>query len=331
MIDALICAARLRVLRLAVAAVLSAPGLPVAAHEASMGVLDLREVRPNSYIGRWTMAPSFNPALLRLNFPPQCRWADPMLDCDAPGLVGRIAIENLGFNMSAVMLRVTTVAGELESYTLSAGSPAATVLGGQAPDLRTWLELATTYVTLGIDHILLGIDHLLFVLGLMWIVSGRWRLAKTITAFTVGHSISLAAATFGLIGVPEKPLNAVIALSIAFVGVEIVKQRRGKGGLTVRYPWAVALGFGLVHGIGFAGALVALGIQQTLLPVALLGFNVGVEIGQLAFVLVVLALFWAHRTLSATLPRRAGALPGYVIGVVAMYWFIGRMAALVAL
>lgn len=319
-----------RALLLALVMALAVPGPPVAAHEASMGVLDLHEIRPDSYIGRWTLAPSFDPERMRFSFPPQCRWAAPLLDCDPPGLVGRIAIDNLGFNMSAVMLRVTAISGAVETYTLSATSPAATVLAGRSPDLRTWLELAATYVNLGIDHILLGLDHLLFVLGLMWIVAGGWQLAKTITAFTVGHSISLAAATFGLIGVPEKPLNAVIALSIAFVGVEIVKQRRGEGGFAVRYPWAVALGFGLVHGIGFAGALVALGIERKLLPVALLSFNVGVEIGQLAFVLAVLALFRAHRTLRATLPHRAGALPGYVIGVVAMFWFFGRMATLVA-
>ena len=131
------------------------------------------------------------------------------------------------------------------------------------------------------------------------------------------------------IGVPEKPLNATIALSIAFVGAEIVRLRRGEAGLTVRYPWAVAAGFGLLHGIGYAGALAALGIQRKLLPVALLSFNVGVEIGQLAFVLLVLALFWAHRTLAAELPARFGALPGYAIGVLAMYWFIGRMAVLI--
>jgi hypothetical protein len=196
--------------------------------------------------------------------------------------------------------------------------------------LQTWIELARTYVNYGIDHILLGADHLLFVLGLIWIVGGGWRLVKTITAFTIGHSASLAAAAFGLIGVPERPLNACIALSIVFVGVEIVKQQRGEAGLTARYPWAVAFTFGLVHGIGFAGALAGLGLEQRLLPAALLFFNIGVEIGQLAFVVLVLALIWAHRRLDAVLPRWGGALPAYMIGSVSMFWFIGRLLRVLA-
>ena len=168
------------------------------------------------------------------------------------------------------------------------------------------------------------------MLGLIWIVGGGWRLVKTITAFTVGHSASLAAAAFGLIGVPERPLNACIALSIVFVGVEIVRQQRGEIGLTARYPWAVAFTFGLVHGIGFAGALAGLGIEPRLLPAALLFFNVGVEIGQLAFVLLVLALIWAHQRLHALIPRWGELIPAYAIGSVAMFWFIGRLVRVLA-
>ena len=302
----------------------------VRAHEAAMGVLELHQVKPTEFIGNWVLAPTFDPKYLRANFPPQCHWVPPLLECGSPGFVGRVSFDNLGGNMSAVMLRVFPMDGEPRTYTLSAATPAVTVLGESKPTLATWIELAVTYLNLGIDHILLGVDHLLFVLGLIWIVRGGWRLAKTITAFTVGHSLSLAAAAFGLIGVPELPLNAVIALSIVFLGVEIAKLRRGEAGITARYPWAVALGFGLVHGIGFAGALVSLGIQRSVLPVALLSFNVGVEIGQLAFVLLMLGLFWAHRTLTATLPAWGAVLPAYAIGVPAMFWFIGRMVRLVA-
>lgn len=149
-------------------------------------------------------------------------------------------------------------------------------------DLQTWREVGFTYLNVGIDHIPLGVYHLLFVLGMIFLVGGGWRLVKTITAFTLGHSASLAAAAYRLLGVPEAPLNACIAFSIVFVGVELVKQRRGTPGLTARYPWAIAFSFGLVHGIGFAGALAALGIERSLLFPALLSFNVGVEIGQLA-------------------------------------------------
>jgi HupE / UreJ protein len=295
------------------------------AHEASLGVLEFREVRPGAFVGRWTMEPAIGAAHVDLRVPKHCFLRMPEMICGDQGLVGPITITNLGANMSAVLLKIVPMSGESRSYTITTAYPVVSILGAGAPTLRTWAELARTYVNYGIDHILLGADHLLFVLGLIWIVQGGWRLAKTITAFTVGHSVSLAAATFGLIGIPERPLNACIALSIVFVGVEIVKQWRGEGGLTARYPWAVAGVFGLVHGIGFAGALAGLGLERRLLPAALLFFNVGVEIGQLGFVLLVLALIWAHRRLNAVLPRWGELLPAYAIGSVAMFWFIGRL------
>jgi HupE / UreJ protein len=295
------------------------------AHEATLGVLELREVRPGAFVGLWTMEPTIGAARVDLQVPPHCFLRLPELNCGDKGLIGPITITNLGANMSAVLIKVIPIMGEPRSYTISTANPVVSVLGTGAPTLQTWIELARTYVNYGIDHILLGADHLLFVLGLIWIVGGGWRLVKTITAFTIGHSASLAAAAFGLIGVPERPLNACIALSIVFIGVEILKQQRGEIGLTARYPWAVAFTFGLVHGIGFASALAGLGLERRLLPIALLFFNVGVEIGQLAFVLLVLALMWAHRRLDAVLPRWGDALPAYAIGSVSMFWFFGRL------
>jgi HupE/UreJ protein len=295
------------------------------AHEATLGVLEFREVRPGAFVGLWTMEPTIGAARVDLQVPPHCFLRLPELNCGDKGLIGPITITNLGANMSAVLIKVIPIVGEPRSYTISTANPVVSVLGTGAPTLQTWIELARTYVNYGIDHILLGADHLLFVLGLIWIVGGGWRLVKTITAFTIGHSASLAAAAFGLIGVPERPLNACIALSIVFVGVEIVKQQRGEIGLTARYPWAVAFTFGLVHGIGFASALAGLGLERRLLPIALLFFNIGVEIGQLAFVLLVLALMWAHRRLDAVLPRWGDALPAYAIGSVSMFWFFGRL------
>jgi HupE/UreJ protein len=295
------------------------------AHEATLGVLEFREVRPGAFVGLWTMEPTIGAARVDLQVPPHCFLRLPELNCGDKGLIGPITITNLGANMSAVLIKVIPIVGEPRSYTISTANPVVSVLGTGAPTLQTWIELARTYVNYGIDHILLGADHLLFVLGLIWIVGGGWRLVKTITAFTIGHSASLAAAAFGLIGVPERPLNACIALSIVFVGVEIVKQQRGEIGLTARYPWAVAFTFGLVHGIGFASALAGLGLERRLLPIALFFFNIGVEIGQLAFVLLVLALMWAHRRLDAVLPRWGDALPAYAIGSVSMFWFFGRL------
>ncbi|WP_291684461.1 HupE/UreJ family protein [Bradyrhizobium sp.] len=300
------------------------------AHEATLGVLEFREVRPGAFVGRWTMEPSIGAARVDLRVPPHCFLRLPEMNCGEKGLVGPITITNLGADMSAVLIKVIPIGGEPRSYTISSANPVVSLLGTSDPTLQTWVELARTYVNYGIDHILLGADHLLFVLGLIWIVGGGWRLVKTITAFTVGHSASLAAAAFGLIGVPERPLNACIALSIVFVGVEIVKQQRGEAGLTARYPWAVAFTFGLVHGIGFASALAGLGLERRLLPAALLFFNVGVEIGQLAFVLLVLALIWAHRRLDAVLPRWGDALPAYAIGSVSMFWFFGRLLRVLA-
>jgi hypothetical protein len=308
----------------------AATAAPASAHEASMGVLQLREVRPGSYVGGWTLEPTIGAARVQLSLPPHCRLQLPSLECGPQGLVGRVTIGNLGADMSAVLIRLVPLGGEARSYTLTTASPVVSILGAGAPAWQTWAEIAGTYVNIGIDHILLGADHLLFVLGLIWIVPGGWRLVRTITAFTVGHSASLAAAAYGVLGVPERPLNAAIALSIVFVGVEIANLRRGRAGLAARYPWAIALGFGLVHGIGFAGALSALGIERALLFPALLSFNVGVEIGQLAFVLLVLALMWAHRRLRASLPHWGDALPAYAIGTVASFWFLGRMAQLLA-
>jgi hypothetical protein len=300
------------------------------AHEATLGVLEFREVRPGAFVGLWTMEPAIGPEHIDLRVPPHCFLRLPEMNCGEKGLVGPITITNLGADMSAVLIKVIPITGEPRSYTISSANPVVSLLGTSAPTLQSWVELAKTYVNYGIDHILLGADHLLFVLGLIWIVGGGWRLVKTITAFTVGHSASLAAAAFGLIGVPERPLNACIALSIVFVGVEIVKQQRGEAGLTARYPWAVAFTFGLVHGIGFASALAGLGLERRLLPAALLFFNVGVEIGQLAFVLLVLALIWAHRRLDAVLPRWGDALPAYAIGSVSMFWLFGRLLRVLA-
>ncbi|MBC9879610.1 HupE/UreJ family protein [Bradyrhizobium sp. INPA01-394B] len=304
-----------------------APGLTRSqAHEATMGVIEFREMRAGTFIGKWTSEPNIGAAKVQLRMPQHCFLQMPELSCGSRGLVGPISVANMGDGLSALLVKVFSLDGAYHSYTLSSGNPTVTVLGAGAPTTETWIELARTYVNYGIDHILLGADHLLFVLGLIWIVQGGWKLVKTITAFTIGHSLSLAAAAFGLFGIPERPLNATIALSIVFVAVEIVRLQRGESTFTARRPWTVAFVFGLVHGIGFAGALAGLGIEVRLLPAALLFFNVGVEIGQLAFVLLVLALIWAHRRLQAELPRWGDAIPAYAIGSVAMFWFIGRAA-----
>jgi hydrogenase/urease accessory protein HupE len=192
-------------------------------------------------------------------------------------------------------------------------------------------EVARTYTVIGIEHILLGFDHLLFVLVLVILVDGLKRLVWTITAFTAAHSITLALATLGLVEVPGPPVEAAIALSIAFVAAEILQKRQGRATVAQRYPWAIAFTFGLLHGLGFAGALAEVGLPQNAIPLALLFFNVGVEIGQLLFVAAVLAAGALARAmlrrLSVEPPRWLWWVPPYAIGSLAGFWTIERIAS----
>jgi hydrogenase/urease accessory protein HupE len=201
---------------------------------------------------------------------------------------------------------------------LGAGSGSATAAAGR-------------YLGLGIEHILLGIDHLLFVFGLLLLVRGPWMLVKTVTAFTLAHSITLALATLGFVDVPAPPVEAAIALSIMFLAAEILHARRGRPGIAASKPWLVAFVFGLLHGLGFAGALTRLGLPPGEVPLALLFFNLGVEIGQLLFVALVLALGWALRELQVRWPRWAEPVPAYAIGTLAAFWFIERTSGLFAI
>jgi HupE / UreJ protein len=171
---------------------------------------------------------------------------------------------------------------------------------------------------------------LLFVLGLLLIVKDRWMLVKTVSAFTLAHSITLALATFGYARVPVAPLNAAIALSILFLGPEIVRIWRGQTSFTIRHPWVVAFAFGLLHGFGFASALTSAGLPRAELPLALLSFNIGVEIGQLGFVALVLLLERAFRILQIHWPRWATVLPGYTVGCLGAFWTIQRFALLLS-
>jgi len=186
-----------------------------------------------------------------------------------------------------------------------------------------------TYLVEGIRHILLGVDHLLFVLGLLLIVANRWMLLKTITSFTIAHSITLAIATLGHASAPVPPLNAAIALSILFLGPEIVRRWRGQTSFTIRHPWVVAFAFGLLHGFGFASGLTKMGLPQSEIPLALLLFNVGVEIGQIFFVLIILLLERSFRILEIRWPRWAEAMPAYTVGSLGAFWTIQRVAIMV--
>lgn len=240
------------------------------------------------------------------------------------GLDGKsIAIEGLRAMMTDVLARVEHASGVVQIERLTPTRTSFEIAASQSRAQR-----AVTYLRTGIEHILGGVDHLLFVLGLLLLVRGWKRVALTITAFTLAHSLTLAAATFGVIHVPEAPLNAAIAMSILFLGVEVVHARRGEATLGTRYPWAIAFGFGLLHGCGFASGLATTGLPAGDIPFALLFFNLGVEIGQLAFVALFYAVVWAARSIELSIPKRAELLPAYLVGTAGAYWTFVQISPL---
>jgi hydrogenase/urease accessory protein HupE len=248
------------------------------------------------------------------------------------GLAGSaVAIEGLSATSTDILVRIETLAGAVQTERLS---PTRTAFNVQATPGAG--EVAAAYLRLGVEHILFGFDHLLFVLALVILVRDWRRVALTVTAFTIAHSITLAAATLGFVNVPGPPVEASIALSIVLVAVEILNARRGQPSLTARLPWLVAFSFGLLHGFGFAGALAEVGLPQHAIPVALLFFNVGVEMGQLVFVAAVLSLIWllgrvASQIWQAAVVKRTfdrlDVTAAYGIGTVAAYWLIERTTA----
>jgi hydrogenase/urease accessory protein HupE len=310
---------------------------PAGSHEVRPGYLELRATATDRYQVLWKQ-PALGEMRLKIDpvFPADCAlvgerirqlvegaYVDRMtLRCDG-GLPGKtVAIAGLEATLTDVLVRIQLADGRAQTEILKPSRPSFAV-SGSAPSGG-----AAAYFTLGVEHILLGVDHLLFVLGLMLLVRGRWLLFKTITAFTLGHSASLALATLGLVSVPGPPLNAAIALSIVFLAAEIVRQRRGERHLTARHPWIVAGAFGLLHGLGFAAALTALGLPPSAVPLALLFFNLGVEAGQVLFIALVLAMLASWRVLDLRWPTWTAPLPVYAMGIVAAVWFVGRLAAL---
>jgi hydrogenase/urease accessory protein HupE len=240
------------------------------------------------------------------------------------GLAGkRIEFPGLQGTITDVLVRVELLDGRSWTTIVHPSQPWVEITAAQ-----TRAEVVFTFIVQGIRHILFGADHMLFVLGLLLIVKNRWMLLKTITAFTVAHSITLAIATLGYAEAPILPLNAAIALSILFLGPEIVRSWRGETSFTIRNPWVVAFACGPLHGFGLASALTSAGLHRAELPIALLSFNLGVEIGQLSFVALVLLLERAFRVLEVRWPRWAEALPGYAVGSLGAFWTVQRLAVM---
>lgn len=297
------------------------------AHEISMAELQVQEVAPGRFVWQWTSG-SRGDDTLQLQWPEGCTAGDGQLDCAAGRMVGRLAISGVGERYSAVLVKLHWLDGGLRVYTLTKAQTSVQ-LYGSADDKRGLIEIGQAYAVLGIEHILSGVDHLLFVITLLLLVGFERRLVWTITAFTAAHSLTLASSALGWLTLRPPPVEATIALSIVLVAGEAMHRRQT---LTRRWPALVAFLFGLVHGLGFAGALKEIGLPEQHVPAALLSFNVGVEIGQLLTVAVVWAV---SRLLTRWLdqpPRLALArsLLLYGIGSLAAYWSIARVAAILA-
>ena len=244
-----------------------------------------------------------------------------LIDCGAGGLAGqRIDFPGLDQTLSDVLVRIEQADGSIFTQLVKASRPSVEV----AEPPSAW-AVAWQYLELGVAHILLGFDHLLFVLALLLIVRGWRRLLATVTAFTVAHSITLAAATLGFVRVAGPPVEATIALSIVFLASELIKVSRGQPSLTARAPWLVAFAFGLLHGFGFAGALANVGLPRAEIPLALLTFNVGVELGQIIFVFAALAAVWLLGRIRKDWPTWAAQAPAYGIGTLAAFWLVERL------
>jgi hypothetical protein len=305
-------------------------------HEVRPAYLEIKEIGADQYSVLWRtpiLAGMRLPVLLKLpdgirnvREPSVQELTDSLverrwIDAGPDGLAGRrIEFPGLQLVITDVLVRIQRLDGTYSTELIRSS--------------RAWIEIAaprgalataSVFLLQGVEHIMLGMDHLLFVLGLLLIVSTPWMFVKTITAFTVAHSITLAIATLGYASIPAPPLNAAIALSILFLGPEIIRAGRGQTSFTIRHPWVVAFAFGLLHGFGFASGLTALGLPRGDIPLALLMFNVGVEIGQLGFVALMLLLARAFRVIEMRWPRPIELLPAYAVGSLGAFWTVQRV------
>lgn len=298
--------------------------------------LELREASHDQYDVTWKVPALSNELRLSayVEFPPgttmvtQPRvvtvngaWTERYRISREGGFVGElISISGRAAGVTDIIARIERLDGSTQVEQLPPEEPSFIVMPTAGNG-----EIATSYFVIGVKHILGGIDHLLFVLALLLIVKNTRRIVATITAFTVAHSLTLVAATLGWVNVPGPPVEAIIALSIVFVAAEVVQGLQGKAGITAHAPWIVAFSFGLLHGLGFAGALAEVGLPQGAIPLALLTFNVGVEVGQLIFVAAVLSLLIVADRLTTRRPAWAESAVAYSIGTIAAFWTIERV------
>jgi hydrogenase/urease accessory protein HupE len=311
--------------------------VPAFSHEVRPAYLELHEVAGNEFRVLWKTPMRGD---MRLSLSPAFSGQTEILTPIATRQTGSAAVQTwrikaidplrgqslrivgLDATMTDVLVRIEFADGAGWSGRLTPAQPAA-----QVPLRQSGWSVAGAYFKLGVEHILLGIDHLLFVLALLLVTHGRWKLVKTVTAFTVAHSITLALAALGFVTMPQAPVEAIIALSIVFVAAEILRSQHGDTGITARAPWIVAFAFGLLHGFGFAGALSEIGLPEGHIPQALLFFNLGVESGQLLFIAAMVSFIALARRARIGVSRWTRLVPPYAIGSVAMFWVIQRVAA----
>lgn len=311
-----------RVLRCLLLIVLTLGCTALSAHEMTLAEMELRESSPGEFLWMWTASGAV-PASAELTprWPAGCSSDNAVIRCGEAGLNGTLIMDGIGKRYSAAMIKVFWLDGQKRVYTLTSSQPEVR-LYGSADDKRGMGEIARAYTVLGIEHILSGFDHLLFVLALLFLVGFNRRLVLTISAFTLAHSLTLASSALGFITLRSAPVEASIALSILLVAGEALRDRQT---IARRWPALVAFLFGLLHGLGFAGALKDIGLPEQHLSVALLTFNVGVELGQLFVVGLALLLtkLLTHSSVAAS--GRRPVL--YAIGTAAAFWSWQRMIA----
>jgi len=307
------------------------------AHEVRPGFLEIKSQDQKNYNITWKTPMRGNGVLsIKPIFPDKCQDSTPIemkrvpgaliekrqLNCGIKGLIGeKIYIKNLTSTLTDVLVRMENQ-DAVQTIILKPQKPSFIFKGS-----RSWINSARDFIQIGMEHILIGIDHLLFILGLLLIVSGKWTLLKTITSFTVAHSLTLGLSALNVVKIPIAPIEAIIALSIFFLGMEIVRSWRGETSLMINYPWIISFLFGLLHGFGFATGLSLSGIPQGEIPFTLLLFNIGVELGQLAFLTVALLIISILRPFN--FPIWLKRVPGYLVGSAGAFWFIQRTLILI--
>lgn len=307
----------------------------VNAHEIRPAYLEIKQTAPDQYDILWKV-PAIENKILKINpvFPEKFELSEleETLLPDAllkkykgkflADLAGQtISVENQEKTLVDVFIQINLLNGNSHTFLLQPNSPKVII-----PTQPNFGQVIKLYIFLGIEHILLGIDHLLFVLCLLLLVQSNRILIQTITAFTLAHSITLGLASFDLVHLPQAPVEAIIALSIVFLAKEYLDFQQGKISLTNRYPWIIAFTFGLLHGFGFAGALQEIGFPQQHIFTALLTFNIGVELGQLMFIGIVLLLFLLKKRYLKIIPFWSSKILPYIIGSIASFWLIERIA-----